>query len=153
MGSLNSINTALPELVTNSDFWPDIELNMLRLSVRLDGNVTNDRLRHVTIEAINRVNDELADWRDIQRQSGYTTLAGVPAEKVGGVSVLTSRYLRAVYSTTKALIIESYRDIDTTREGEKHAEALATQIEDTWRDSQWALRDILGLNRGLAEIA
>lgn len=153
MGSLQSINKAPPETVTNSDFWPDIKLHELRESVRLDGNVTNDRLRHVTIEAINRVNDELAEWRDTQRQSGYTTLADVPAEKVNGISVLTSRYFRAVYSTTKALIIESYRDIDTTREGEKHAEALSTQIEDTWRDSQWALRDILGLKRGLAEIA
>ncbi|WP_436882793.1 head completion/stabilization protein [Enterobacter asburiae] len=153
MGSLTSINTAPLEILRNSDFWPDIDLEKLRDSVRLDGNVTNDRLKHVTIEAINRVNDELSEWRDAQRQSGYTTLASVPAEKVAGVSVLVSRYLRAVYSTTKALTLESYRDIDTTREGEKHAEALATQIEDTWRDSQWALRDILGLKRGLAEIA
>jgi hypothetical protein len=148
-----AVNKAAPELLTNSDFWPDIELHELRESVRLDGNVTNDRLRHVTIEAINRVNDELAHWRDKQINSGYACLYDVPAEVVAGASVLVSRYLRAVYSTTKALIIESYRDIDTTREGEKHAEALSTQIEDAWRDSQWALRDIMGLKRGLAEIA
>lgn len=153
MGSLTSVNTAAPETLENSEFWPDINLEELRDSVRLDGNVTNERLRHVTIEAINRVNDELSEWRDIQRKLGYNALSDIPAERVAGLSVLISRYLRAVYSTTKALIIESYRDIDTTREGEKHAEALATQIEDAWRDSQWALRDILGLRRGLAEIA
>lgn len=153
MGGLTSVNTAPLEILTNSDFWPDIDLEKLRDSVRLDGNVTSDRLKHVATEAINRVNDELSEWRDAQRQYGYTSLANVPAEKVAGVSVLISRYLRAVYSTTKALTLESYRDIDTTREGEKHAEALTTQIEDSWRDSQWALRDILGLKRGLAEIA
>ncbi|MFH2500294.1 head completion/stabilization protein, partial [Morganella morganii] len=62
-------------------------------------------------------------------------------------------YRQAVYSFTKSYLIENYRDIDTTREGEKHAEALSTQIDDLRRDGQNAVRDLMGLRRMVAELA
>ena len=120
--------------------------------MRLDGEVTPERLTHAAVEAMTRVNDELKAWRTIQQQLHHEALRDIPAETVNGQSVLVNRYLRAVYSTTKALLLEGYRDIDTTREGEKHAEALSTQVDAAWRDSQWAIRDIMGLPRNLAEI-
>lgn len=150
--SLVSVNPTGDMTVTNSDFWPDMDAAEMRLSVRLDGQVTDDRLLHACREGMARVNSELAEWRERQQARGYDNLAGMPADRIGGESVLILRYKRAVWFTAKALLLEGYRDIDTTRDGEKHAEALATQVDSAWRDSQWALRDIMGLPRGMAEI-
>ncbi len=78
---------------------------------------------------------------------------GKRADHDAGVSTWHhAHYRRAVYSITKASLTEHYRDIDTTRDGEKHAEALSTQIDMLWRDARWSIRDILGEDRGLAEL-
>ncbi|KAA5952047.1 MULTISPECIES: head completion/stabilization protein [unclassified Pantoea] len=150
--SLVSVNPTSDMKIANSDFWPDMDAAEMRLAVRLDGQVTDNRLLHACREGMARVNSELAEWRAVQQAAGYDDLAGMPADRIGGESVLILRYKRAVWFTAKALLLEGYRDIDTTRDGEKHAEALTTQIDGVWRDSQWALRDIMGLPRGLAEI-
>lgn len=152
MNSLVSVEPTTGAILTNSDFWPDIDTGELRAAVRLDGEVSEGRLAHAATEAMARVNDELADWRSTQQQRGYNALTDIPSDTIAGVSVRVQRYRRAVYCTAKALLIEGYRDIDTTREGEKHAEALSTQIDAAWRDSQWALRDVMGLPRCLAEV-
>ncbi|GKV91744.1 head completion/stabilization protein [Pectobacterium carotovorum] len=144
--------------VTSHAFWPVIVLSALRRAMRLDGQVTTDRLMDKAIEAVAHVNGQLADWRNSQEQRGFAVLPEVKPDsadeidQINGESVLVWRYRRAVYSITKALLIEGYRDIDTTREGEKHAEALSSQIDTLWRDGRWAIRDILGVNRGLAEL-
>lgn len=150
--SLVSVNPTGEMTIANSDFWPDMDAAEMRLSVRLDGQVTDDRLLHACREGMARVNSELAEWRELQQAAGYDTLDGMPAARIGDESVLILRYKRAVWFTAKALLLEGYRDIDTSRDGEKHAEALSTQIDSAWRDSQWALRDIMGLPRGMAEI-
>ncbi|MGP3147072.1 head completion/stabilization protein [Serratia bockelmannii] len=152
MNRLTSTPVLTGGTLGNSAFWPEIDTSKLRASVRLDGEVTPERLTHAAVEAMTRVNDELKAWKTIQQQLHHEALCDIPAETVNGQSVLVNRYLRAVYSTTKALLLEGYRDIDTTREGEKHAEALSTQVDAAWRDSQWAIRDIMGLPRNLAEI-
>lgn len=144
----------VPENITirNGEFWPDISTGALRLAVKLDGQITASRVKHATIEAITMTNDMLRDWRLTQEAAGVAALADIPEDEVDGVSVLVNRYQRAVYAFTKALLLEGYRDIDTTRDGEKHAEALSTQIDTVWRDGNWAVRDILGLSRDLAEL-
>ncbi|MXF04495.1 head completion/stabilization protein [Escherichia coli] len=152
MGTLTAVSHSSSEDLQNGDFWPAISLSDLRDCVRLTDNLPLPRLRHMACEAMARVNDELRNWKARQMNAGYSSLDLLPCDHIAGESVLIQRYRRAVYATTRALIVESYRDIDTTREGEKHAEALATQIDALWRDSQWALRDIQGLPRGLAEI-
>lgn len=152
MNGLVAVNPTAGMTITNSPFWPDINAADMRSAVRLDGQVDDGRLRHACREAILRVNDELADWRIAQERAGYPSLVAMPADVVDGESALLFRYHRAVWCTAKALLTEGYRDIDTTREGEKHAEALTSQIDSAWRDSQWALRDMMGLPRSLAEI-
>ncbi|WP_192457710.1 head completion/stabilization protein [Musicola keenii] len=138
--------------VSSSAFWPVINLAALRKAMRLDGAVTTDRLMDKTIEAVASVNEQLREYRAEQERTGAAALGDVEAEAINGESVLVWRYLRAVYSTTKALLTEGYRDIDTTKEGEKHAAALTSQIDTLWRDAQWAIRDIQGVGRGLAEL-
>lgn len=133
-------------------FWPEISLANLRQSMRLNGMVTTERLQHNTREAVRSVTRQLADWKAGQVADGFATLDSVPAEKIDGQSELVYCYLRAVYCTAKALLTEGYRDIDTTGQGEKHAAALTSQIDTLWRDANWAVRDIQGNARGLAEL-
>lgn len=140
------------EKIVSGVFWPEIILADLRQSMRLTGGVTTSRLKHMATEAVIYVNRQLAAWREVQQSQGLMTLLVVPAEEINDTTVLAFRYKHAVYSFTKALLIENYRDIDTTRDGEKHALALSTQIDDLRRDGQNAVRDILNKPRMVAEL-
>lgn len=155
---INPIESDTPDIndggvtVKAGAFWPEISLANLRQSMRLNGLVTTDRLQHNTREAVRSVTRQLADWKAGQEVNGFASLASVPAESIDGQSELVYCFLRAVYCTTKALLTEGYRDFDTTGQGEKHAAALTSQIDTLWRDANWAIRDIQGSARGLAEL-
>lgn len=146
----------LPETVTtiisNSTFWPDIDLSQLRDAVRIDGTVTDKRLTHAVINAISSVNRDLSDWRQEQKTAGATTLNDVEAEEINGESELTQLYLRAVYATTKANLIERYRDYDATGDGHKSADKLELSADDLYRDARFAIRDIIGETHTTVEL-
>lgn len=138
--------------VKSSDFWPVIYLADLRKAKKLDGQVTTDRLMECAIQAVRHVNNQLTKWCAAQQLAGFTTLQNVPAEQINDESAKVWSYRDAVYSLAKALLIEGYRDIDTTRDGEKHAAALSTQIDTLWRDMRFDINDITGRPRQLAEL-
>ena len=146
----------LPETVTtiisNSTFWPDIDLSQLRDAVRIDGTVTDKRLTHAVINAISSVNRDLSDWRQEQKTAGVTTLNDVEAEEINGESELKQLYLRAVYATTKANLIERYRDYDATGDGHKSADKLELSADDLYRDARFAIRDIIGETHTTVEL-
>lgn len=155
---INPVESGTPDIndggvtVKAGEFWPEIILANLRQSMRLNGLVTTDRLQHNTREAVRSVTRQLADWKAGQEARGFTTMGSVPADEIDGQSSLIYCYQRAVYCTAKALLTEGYRDVDTTGQGEKHAAALTSQIDTLWRDANWAIRDIQGSRRGLAEL-
>ena len=138
------------ESVKTLPFYPDLVLSELRWAMRVNGTVTTARLKHAATNAALYVNDLLQGWQVAQTAE---TLADVPSSPVNGETRNLFLYRQAVYSFTKSYLIENYRDIDTTREGEKHAEALSTQIDDLRRDGQNAVRDLMGLRRMVAELA
>jgi hypothetical protein len=137
--------------VTNDGFFPDIDLNQLRETMRLDGTVTNARLRSAAIEAVIAINHELAAWSDAQVAAGVICLDEI-LPKIGGQSVCLTRYLTAVYRTTKADLTERYRDFDATPAGEGKADQLEVTIGDDRRAARWAVRDLLGLPRSTIEL-
>lgn len=139
-------------LVHGDPFYPAVRLTDLRQAMRLEGNITTDRLRHLATAAVLYVSQCLHGWQTEQQAAGYITLKDVPAPALDGETAHTFLYRHAVYCFTRAALIEQYRDIDTTREGEKHALALGSQIADLQRDGQHALRDIQGRCRIQAEI-
>ncbi len=138
----------LPEtvttIITNSLFWPDIDLSQLRDAVRIDGTVTDERLTHAVINAISSVNRDLAVWKQAQQADGIATLADAAADEINGESELKQLYLRAVYAITKANLIERYRDYDATGDGHKSADKLELSTDDLYRDARFAIRDIIG---------
>lgn len=138
--------------VAAGSFWPVISLKDLRMAARITGGVTTTRLMHVTTEAVGHVIEQLEEWQLNQQVLGYEALQHVPAAEVNGKSVKVSRYHRAVYSIARALVIEGYRDVDTTPKGDKDAAALDLQREDLWRDARWAIADIQRKPRVYAEL-
>ncbi|HEK6320505.1 TPA: head completion/stabilization protein [Yersinia enterocolitica] len=138
--------------ITSAAFWPEISLNHMRKVMRLDGNVTAERLKEAVIEAISNTNGQLRAWRSEQEAAGVMRLEDVESEKVAGESMRVQRYRRAVYSHAKANLTERYRDMDTTGDGNKRADALDPQITDLWRDARWAISDVQGRERGIAEL-
>ncbi len=71
---------------------------------------------------------------------------------INGESVNLWRWRNAVYTATRALILERYRDADTTDKGDRRADALDIQTSDLWRDVSWAISDILCRPRIFAEL-
>ncbi|HFR1282728.1 TPA: head completion/stabilization protein, partial [Shigella boydii] len=114
-------------------FWPDIVLRELRLAVRLPGRVTTSRLLHTATGAVAHVTRELEAWQQEQQAAGHQTLADVPAPVINGESVNLWHWRNAVYTATRALILERYRDADTTDKGDRRADALDIQTSDLWR--------------------
>lgn len=147
--------------VSAGDFWPVIKLADLRLAARIAGGITTSRLMHVTTEAVAHVTAQLLDWRAGQLKAGFHTLEDVPSvlpsgemEKlvINGENVKVYRFRRAVYSIARALVLEGYRDVDTTAKGDKDAAALDLQRDDLWRDARWSIADIRDTPRLYAEL-
>lgn len=138
--------------VTAGEFWPVIKLRDLRLAARITGGITTTRLKHVATEAVAHVTDQLLGWQESQLEAGYRTLQDVPARQLNDESVKVYRYRRAVYSIARALVLEGYRDVDTTPKGDKDASALDLQISDLWRDARWGIADIQRKPRIYAEL-
>ena len=139
-------------IVKNDGWFPDIDMNALRASMRLDGTATYDRLRDATIDAIASVNAELGAWQAAHVAAGCADLSTVPAPSIGGENVQLTRYRRAVFNLTHADLTERYRDFDSTKAGGQKAEDLETTICDARRNVRWALSDMRGLPRSTIEL-
>ena len=144
--------TAPTDHINTDPFWPSIDLDDVRGTLRIDSSVTPIRLETSTIAAAISVNREFAEWRRAKQAEGYTTLADVPAEQVKDVSQLIHLYQRAIYAATGAEICERYRSYDSTNSGNQNADDLTPSIDELRRDQRWAVRDFLGLGRTTVEL-
>lgn len=143
----------VPGVHINSEvFWPSIDLDKLRETLRIDSSVTSARLETAIIAAVISVNRDLAEWRATQQAAGYISLEAVPSEKIQDQSQLVYLYKRAVECAAGAEVCERYRGYDTTASGNKKAEETEPTIDDYRRDQRWAVRDILGTSRTTVEL-
>lgn len=127
------------DIITNTAFWPELDVTTFREEMRTDGTVTPARLRQAILTAIAEVNAELFDFKQRQIAAGYASLADVPADLIDGESQRLQLYRRAVWCWTKATLTERYRDFDATGSGNKNADELMTTVDDLWRDVSWSL--------------
>ncbi|MGC1026275.1 head completion/stabilization protein [Pantoea agglomerans] len=128
--------------VKNTFFWPDVDLQQLRDSLRYEGTVTAQRLRLAVKTAISEVNAELYDWRAAQIAAGFKVLADVPAESLDGESEKITAYLAAVSALTAATIVERYRGYDAS--GTKKAGEIEASADEYWRDARFSISRIAG---------
>ncbi|WP_310596734.1 head completion/stabilization protein [Aeromonas aquatica] len=138
--------------IISGDFWPVIELADFRSTMRTDGTITTDRLRHAVIDAVASVNGDLALWSQYQMAAGYPSLMSVPAESINQESVLVHRYRRAVYAMARGNLYERYLDSSATGDAVKDTEARDTTAADMYRDARFAIRDILGTGHLTVEL-
>lgn len=138
--------------INTDPFWPSIDLDQLRATLRIDSSVTPARLETAVINAAISVNRELATWRIDQQAAGFTRLSEVPAELVEGESAQVHLYRRAIEAGVGAEVCERYRSYDSTNTGNRKAEELAPNIDDYHRDQRWAIRDFLGTKRTTVEL-
>lgn len=141
-----------PVTLTNDGWFPDIGLAELREETRLDGTVTDTRLRSSALDAMASCNAELRAWQAAQLANGYADLASVPAPQLGGVSTHVLRYRRAVCNQVRADLTEQYRGLDTTKSGGQKAESLDDTIGEARRNVRIALSDIRGLRHATVEL-
>jgi len=142
------------QTIRNDGFFPDIDMTAMRDAMRLDGTVTDARLRPAIVDAILFVNHSLARWRT-EKAAGIAMLAEMPATSIDGESRLIALYRRAVYSTAKADLIERYRDYDTTASAlndKKSMEWMDNAPADQRRNAQWAIADLVGRPRMTVEL-
>jgi hypothetical protein len=146
-------SNSVPGSHINSDpFWPSIDLDSLRETLRIDSSVTPARLETAVVAAIISVNRDLAKWRTANLAAGFTTLADVPGNEVLGASERLHLYVRAVECAAGAEVCERYRGYDSTGSGSKNADENAPTIDDYRRDQRWAIRDFLGKSRTTVEL-
>jgi hypothetical protein len=130
--------------ITNDGWWPDIDVLAMRETLRIDGSVTDARLRNAALGAMLSVNRELTSLKNSCIEQGAENISDVDAPEIGGESSLTYLYRRAVYCTAGAELVERYRSYDTTNSGHKEADLLCPSIDEYRRDARWAIRDLLG---------
>ncbi|WP_338513623.1 head completion/stabilization protein [Pseudomonas poae] len=138
--------------INTDPFWPSIDLDDLRATLRIDSSVTPARLETAVISAAINLNRELSDWRAAQQAAGYATLEAVPGDRIKDVSVKAHLYRRAIEAGTGAEVCERFRDYSATNTGNNKAEEVAPTIDDYRRDLRWAVRDFLGKSRTTVEL-
>ncbi|AAW74963.1 phage-related capsid completion protein [Xanthomonas oryzae pv. oryzae KACC 10331] len=124
----------------------------MRASMRLDGTVTDARLRQAIVAAMLAVNDALQAWADTQQAAGYAALSDLPSTTVDGVSRRVQLYLRAVACATAVEVTERYRSFDATNSANQRADDLTPSITELRRDQRWAVRDLQNLPRSTVEL-
>ena len=110
-------------VIKNTPFFPDVDPKRVREEMRLEQTVSPVRLRRAIKTAIAETNAELSDWREVQLDAGYATLADVPTDKLDGESVRVFHYFNAVCSMTTATLYERFRGVDATAKGDKRPTA------------------------------
>ncbi|MDC7675370.1 head completion/stabilization protein [Asticcacaulis machinosus] len=139
--------------VTGGAFWPDIDLNNFRDTMRIGGSTIPDpRLIKAIEAAIITVTADLREWRLDKLSEGHPSLAAVSDEEINGEKALVVIWKRAVMSFATADLMETHRDVSATNEGAKRAEEQLPTAADHRRNGVHAIRDILGVSRTTVEL-
>ncbi|SDK68285.1 head completion/stabilization protein [Billgrantia gudaonensis] len=141
-----------PESLTNNGFWPAIEPADFREASRLDGNVTAARLTQALQVAMADVNRQLAAWQQARQDEGAATLNDVTAPVWAVAGHYALLYRRAVYATAHASLLERYRDVSATGEGDERGQAKDEAADDLRRDARWAVAEIEGRRHATVEL-
>lgn len=136
------------KIIHSGAFWPEINLDHLRQEMRIDNAITSARLYHAAVATVANVNQQLESLREKAEAVGQTTLAQTNTkQQINGESLPVIRYRRAVYTYTKALLLEAYADHDAAGKTASRADAKQEQAVDNRREGHHAVADLLGRQR------
>ena len=135
MSDLLTTNESVNDTLANNGFWPDLSLVEFKAIARSDGTVEDHKLVFDMQTAVLKVNDQLKGYQSEQILAGVVTVENVD---------IVHHYKRAVYETTKAFLLETYRDLDTRKEGHDRADQHTLRIDSSYANATIAVNTILG---------
>jgi hypothetical protein len=144
----------LEDTLPNSPWWPAVSFAAYRAASRIDRTASDPQAYAMLCEAVGSVNAQLSGWLALRKSADplIVALADLPDPEHQPAGWYTDRYLRAVHSTADALLAESYRDFDSSAEGDRRADAMEGRIDAYRREAQYAVADITGQRRRRVEL-
>lgn len=145
-------NDTAEQLIENNGFWPAIQPRDFRETHRLDSTITNARIESALKAAMATVNRVLRHWQQAKADAGYPTMEALPIPVWQVPEVFNVLYLRAVYSTAHANLLDRYADYDATNSGRERGERLQDPADGYRRDAAWAISEIEGRPHSTVEL-
>lgn len=148
MGFVANGNTTPSRIIIKSDpFFPEIALDQIREIVRIDGAVTNERLKQAIIEEILDVNRLLTSIKD-----KADLLSDLSTTQINDQPDTDYLYISAVSNGVAAKVNENYRNYDSSNTGAKKAAHAELTVDDYRRNKHWAIQHLLGENHTIVEL-
>lgn len=139
----NSTSTNPAELSVDPN-WPPISLTAIRGDIRIDGSVTDARLRQLVLE-------EMIDViRLVKAAAGYD--AARLREPVLTLHHPDVLFFSAVSNGVAAKTCEKYRNYDSTNTGNKRADEQSSMIDDYRRNKHWAIQQMVGRTHTVVDL-
>ncbi len=142
-------NTA-EDTITNNGFFPDLLISDFRTAMRTDDNVSTGRTRQQLISAMYFINEDLKPWQ-LEQEEHFESIEEISVDEYQ-THRLIHLYKDAVYNRAKAMIIENYRDIDSTNSGHDRAAEMELRVDDYLQKSREAVRQLMGKPRMTVEL-
>lgn len=143
----NGNPTPQHEKISTNAFFPDVSINDIRDIVKIDGSVTDARLKQAIFEEIIDVNRLLVSL--IQPDTNLTQLSKNKVNEKTDTEIL---YFSAISNGVAAKVCEKYRGYDSTNTGNKRADDLTLTIDEYRRNKHWAIQQLLKQNQTTIEL-
>lgn len=148
MGFVANGNNTPSQIEIKSDpFYPSVALDRIREIVRIDGAVTNERLKQTIIEEVIDINRLLIRLKD--QASKLSDLSKLQVNDLPETDYL---YLSAIANGVAAKVNENYRNYDSSDSGVKKSKEAECTVDDYRRNKQWAIQQLLGENHTVVEL-
>lgn len=143
----NGNPTPQHEKISTNAFFPDVSINDIRDIVKIDGSVTDARLKQAIFEEIIDVNRLLVSL--VQPDTNLTQLSKNKVNEKTDTEIL---YFSAISNGVAAKVFEKYRGYDSTNTGNKRADDLTLTIDEYRRNKHWAIQQLLKQNQTTIEL-
>ena len=137
------------ETIANDGWFPDLSTAELRDETGLGDIFGAGRVAATLRGAMIETNASIGAWRAVQTAA---TLSAVPATTYGDVSEKVTLYKSAVYARTRAELLATTRDYDSTKDGHDKADALEETAADWLRKASEYLARLIGRPRAIVEL-
>lgn len=143
----NGVSITGDLVLSSGDFFPDVNLSQIRNTLRVDGTVTDIRLKQLTCEEMLDVNRLLYVLTQKAQTLDELSLGAINGKK--DTDIL---YFSAVSNGVYARLVELYTGYDSTNSGAKKSELLEQSADDYRRNKHWAIQQLLGKNHTVVEL-
>lgn len=141
---VNSNTQRTNEEITNNGFFPALTLAEFVTLFAIPSTIENDLLKAKLMVAMDEVNQKLNGYKNQQIGNGFSSLATVPGDQLGGESAKVLQYKQAVYAAAKAELINTSVSMARRAEAENSAASAAELLNHYKRDSTNAIARIKG---------